>query len=161
MKTGILHDDKKIEEIANKVANTQFNGTGGLTQGIYLDIQIATAKAYADSLFEDKFKILGLAMKLSQLQSDIELMKLYFIKQSLSAVINSYQLDADSGLHEVMSAFIKKIDEHFLSFSEEEQVRITNFISDTIKKNYAGMMQELPEKMIGMIDSFIIDENKE
>jgi len=50
----ILHNEKKIAQIADDVAIKEFKGTGGLSGGtIYEEFASQVAQEYADYLFEN------------------------------------------------------------------------------------------------------------
>jgi len=157
MKIGILHDDKKIEKIAQEVAENQFTGLGGLTGSIYEEFGIAIAKTYANSLFEVNFRSVGLFIKLGEIQSNNELKGLYLFNEYLKAVLVG--LGGFEKVAEFVGFLKETIDEHFLKNGDEKTSEIKKQISDAIQNNRDKIdshLAEAPNQLNNMIDNFII-----
>ncbi len=156
MKVGILHDDKKIEKIAQEVAENQFTGMGGLTGTIYEEFGIAIAKKYANTLFEVDFNYVGTFLKLSEIQSNNELIGLFIFKEYLNQVIAGFtNLNQCS---ELIKSFKNSIDEHFEKFGNEKIIEIQNLISDFIKNNREKLdnhLQDIPSEINRIINGFV------
>ncbi len=157
MKVGILHDDKKIEKIAQEVAENQFTGMGGLTGTIYEEFGIAIAKKYANSLFEVDFNYVGTYMKLHELQENKELMGLFLFKEYLKHAIEGFA--GIGNAQEFIKSFQNDIENHFEKMGKEKTIEIQNLVSDSVKnirEKLSGYLSESCNQVNNMIEGFII-----
>lgn len=153
----ILHDEKVLEKILNDELSDNTLAIVDRKTGIELTDHYKqncgensilrnqiydSMRAYSDKMFSENFKGIQLSMKLSNIESDDDLITLYAFRENLNQLITRIEYLA---VNEFLLTLKQSIEEHFNSISVNKLKEIGIIVSNMIINDLENSEQFITE----------------